>query len=124
MNRRALLRNSAMIAAAGALPGLASAAPYHPSVVARLQVYSNNIVPRTMPDRSVHVLASIDNMEAFSNLAARIETLPYDRIMACGNTLSFTYHGTAYRIENVLPQDFSPTLASPAPAPNYNSRSI
>jgi len=107
MKRRDLLKNGALIGAATILPATAALAASHKPVASSLSAYSKQVAPKATTDGSVHLVASIDDMEVFADHDARHKALPYEGIKAEGNVLSFTHQGTAYKVENVLPENFA-----------------
>ena len=107
MNRRNIIKQGTLASAAVILPAAASsAAQSQQAVLKGLSAYSGSVLP-VAKDNEVHVLASIDNMEAFVDAEVRRQALPFDDIKAEGNVLSFTHGGKAYKVENVLPQHFN-----------------
>jgi hypothetical protein len=110
MNRRNLVKMGAL-ASAGALSaptsfaiGLPSSAPT--GLLAGLSAYSSRVKTATR-DGVTHVLVSIDDLNAFADSATREKALPSEKMRAEGNCLSFSHRGAAYRIENVLPENFA-----------------
>lgn len=107
MNRRNLLRNGALAGAAAFLPVTAGFAGLHSAIAA----YSRQVATRPTPDGSVHLVASIDDLQAFTQNGVHLQAPTSTNIHAEGNILSFTHNGTAYRIENVLPENFARAIA-------------
>jgi len=54
--------------------------------------------------RILRILVRIDDM---SRLSTALADLPFTRVLAGGNTLSFQHRGLAVVIENVMPHEFS-----------------
>ena len=110
MKRRQLLKRGALAGAAAALPAGIAIAGIHQPVASALGAYSKQVAAKSSGDGSVHLVASIDNMEAFTDHDVRLKALPYTHIRAEGNLLTFTHEGVDYTIENVLPPNFAKAL--------------
>ena len=76
-----------------------------PAVVGRLSEYSSRVAVGAA-DGEVHILAAIDNIEAYIDPDIQTRALPYQHMRAEGNTLSFTHRGVRYKLENVMPGHF------------------
>ena len=111
MKRRQLLKRGALAGAAAALPAGIAIAGIHQPVASALGAYSKQVAPKATTDGSVHLVASIDNIDAFIDQDVRLKALPYENIKAEGNLLSFSHQGTDYKIENVLPKHFAKALS-------------
>lgn len=110
MKRRDLIKNGTLAGAAILFPasgafGAVSDAGALQAVMKALAAYSGRVLPK-VNGTNVHLLASIDKVEAFVDGGALHKALPDEHIIAEGNTLSFIHGGTSYRIENVLPEHF------------------
>ena len=100
-----------MAGAAAVLPLSTSIAALHQPVASALNVYSKMVATKPTTDGAVHLVASIDDLHAFTNRGIQLGSLQQENVHADGNTLSFTRNGTTYRIENVLPQNFAQAIA-------------
>ncbi|MEZ5300917.1 MAG: hypothetical protein R3F11_09735 [Verrucomicrobiales bacterium] len=106
MNRRQIVKIAAL-AGAGTVAAPAAMAVGIPDVASRLSRYSRRVLPKALDGGTTHILASIDDLAAFSDLEVREKALPYDGIKASGNILEFSHNGREYRIEHVLPGDYA-----------------
>lgn len=110
MKRRDILKNGTLAGATILLPVSGAFAAQgelarHKTVISALSKYSGRVLP-ALNGTEVHLLASIDRLEAFTDDVQRGLALPYENMHAQGNVISFTQEGVRYKVENVLPQHF------------------
>lgn len=103
MDRRTTLKTGLLAGASTLLAQVPAIGAGPGAVTSALAVYSSNIAAK-LKDGAVHIRATIDDMDAFGDVAIREAAFPYERVHAEGNLLKFEHLGTKYSVENVFPK--------------------
>lgn len=112
MKRRTFIKTESLLGIGAVLSaGNVFSMPGHQAVVDGLSGYSRRVALRSTGNE-VHILASIDQIDAYIDPDIQSRALPYRNIRAEGNTLRFMHQGIRYKLENVLPQQFDVLAAS------------
>ena len=119
MNRRHILKQSTLVGAASFLPMMSVLGASSDSVGARLSsslsTYSKKSHRDVLPDGTVRIVGSIDDLAAFQeadihgNLSRMTATDL--KVKAEGNLLSFSHRNTSYQIEHVMPGQFRKAIS-------------